>query len=556
MGSSGDDAVTVQGSAAEPVSQHQLPWARILVSVLGVLVAMLLAALDQTIVATALPSMVADLGGFEEFAWVFTAYMLGATTVIPIMGKLSDMYGRKWVLAGGVVVFMVGSALSGISQDMLQLILSRGIQGLGAGSIIANSYSVVADFLPPAKRGQWMGVIGTVSILAVVMGPLAGGYVTDHLTWRWIFFVNLPVGFVALAVILGGLSNVRNSEVKPSIDYRGIVTLVACAVPLLLALTWAGNEFAWFSPQILGLLLFSGLMAAIFLLAERRAEEPLIPSFLFTSPIFVVGVAVTFLTAVVTYGGVMFVPLFVQGVVGSSATNAGFVLMPAMLAGVASAIVAGQIISRTGHYRVLAIGAACILAAAVYLLTLLDTSSSSAHAIRFAVVAGAGVGAIVPTIIIAVQNAFPHHMLGVVTSSIQFFRSIGGALGTAVLGSFMTMRLGNWLSNSLSQEAVDAMPATAVERLRDPQALMNPGAMDQIRELAGEGEGGAEALAVVVEGLRTALAAAMHDVFLLGLGIAVVAAVITLFLREIPLRETIAEPARKADVGSTDERYL
>ena len=556
MGSSHDDPITVQGSAAELVSQDQLPWARILVSVLGVLVAMLLAALDQTIVATALPSMVADLGGFEEFAWVFTAYMLGATTVIPIMGKLSDMYGRKWVLVAGVVVFMVGSALSGMAQDMLQLILFRGIQGLGAGSIMANSYSVVADFLPPAKRGQWMGVIGAVSILAVVMGPLAGGYVTDHLTWRWIFFVNLPVGFVALAVILGGMSNVRNSQVRPSIDYRGIITLVASVVPLLLALTWAGNEFPWLSPQIVGLLLFSGLMAAMFVLAERRAREPLIPGSLLTSPIFVVGVAVIFLTAIVTYGGVMFVPLFVQGVVGSSATNAGMVLMPAMLAGVASAIVAGQIISRAGHYRVLAIVAACVLAAGVYLFTLLDTRSSSAHAIRFAVVAGAGVGAILPTIIIAVQNAFPHHMLGVVTSSIQFFRSIGGAVGTAVLGSFMTMRLGDWLSNSLSPEAVDAMPADVVEQLRDPQALMSPGSLSRIRELAGEGAGGAEALAVVVEGLRTALSSAIHDVFLLGLGIAVVAAAMALFLREIPLRETIAEPAREADVGSTDEQYL
>ena len=551
MGSSRDDAITVPGSAAESVNQDQLPWPRILVSVLGVLVAMLLAALDQTIVATALPSMVADLGGFEEFAWVFTAYMLGATTIIPIMGKLSDMYGRKWVLAGGVVVFMAGSALSGMAQDMLQLIVFRGIQGLGAGSIIANSYSVVADFLPPAKRGQWMGVVGAVSILAVVAGPLAGGYVTDHLTWRWIFFVNLPVGFVALAVILRGMPNVRNPHVSPSIDYRGIITLVASVVPLLLALTWAGNEFPWLSPQIVGLLLFSGLMAAMVLLAERRAKEPLIPSFLLTNPIFVVGVVVTFLTAIVTYGGVMFLPLFVQGVVGSSATNAGMVLMPAMLSGVASAIIAGQIISRTGHYRVLAIVAASVLAAGVYLFTLLDTESSSAHAIRFAVVAGVGVGAIVPTIIISVQNAFPHHMLGVVTSSIQFFRSIGGAVGTAILGSFMTMRLGDWLSNSLSQEAVDAMPPAVVEKLRDPQALMNPGAMDRIRDLAGEGEGGAEAL-VVVDGLRTALSAAMHDVFLLGFGIAVVAAVITIFLREIPLRETIGEPARKVPVGKDD----
>ena len=537
-----DHTTTPRKAPPAVTSLSELPWTRIVVSVVGMLLAMLLAALDQTIVATALPRVVADLGGFGQFAWLFSSYMLASTVSIPIMGKLSDVYGRKSVLVGGLLIFMAGSALSGGAQDMTQLILFRGIQGVGAGSIIANSYAVLGDVFPPAQRGKWTGVVVGVFALAIVIGPTAGGYVTDHFGWRWIFFLNLPAGLVALLVILGGMADVRDPRVSSRIDYPGVTTFIASVVTLLLALTWVGKEFPWGSPLIVGLFLFSGIMAVLFLWIQARTEEALIPRSLFSNPIFSVAVVATFLTAIVMYGGIMFIPLFVQGVIGSSATSAGMVLIPMMLSAVVSAVVAGQIISRTGHYRILAITGVSVMALGIYLFTRLDAQSSSTEAVQYLVVAGAGLGATLPTFMIAVQNAFPHHTLGVVTASLQFFRNLGGAVGTAVLGAFMTLRLGDWLSSSSPPEAVAALPPQVIEQLRDSQALMNPAAMSQLRELAGQQPNVAEALTVIEEGLRAALAGAMHDVFILGLGITLVAVLVTIFFKDIPLRRTNRDP--------------
>ena len=352
----------------DAASLAYLPWPRVAAAVVGVLLAMLLAALDQTIGATALPRVVVDLGGFEQFAWVFTSYMLASTTSIPIMGKLSDVYGRKWVLAAGVIIFLAGSAMAGVSQDMIQLVLSRGVQGLGAGSVIANSYAVVSDLSSPVNRGKWIGVLRGVFVVAVVLGPLAGGFVTDHASWRWIFFINIPLGLVSLAVILVGMANVRPRRARPRIDLLGVVALIGSVVPLLLALTWAGKEFPWASWEIVGLFVASAVMGAVLIVAERRAPEPLIPAELFANPTFTVAVAVTFLTAVGAYGGVMFIPLFVQAVTGSSATSAAMTLMPALISAVVSAVLVGQIISRTGHYRLLAIGGVSAMALGAYLL--------------------------------------------------------------------------------------------------------------------------------------------------------------------------------------------
>ena len=540
------DTTPKSNSGTDVAALRQLDWPKVALSVSGMLIAVFLAALDQTIVATALPTIVTDLGGLNRFAWVVTSYMLASTTSIPIMGKLSDIYGRKYLLIGGVTVFILGSVLAGLAQDMLQLIIFRGIQGLGAGSILANSYAVVGDVFSPAQRGKWMWVVGVVFALAIIIGPLSGGYLTDNYGWRWIFFINVPVGIIALAVTMKGMINQRDPNVSPRIDYRGVTTLVFCVVPLLLALTLAGQEFNWLSPQIIGLFVLSAAAGVLLIFSERTAEEPLIPGYLFTNAIFTVAVLATFLTAIGMFGGIMFAPLFVQGVIGSDATNAGMVLIPMMLSGVVSAVVAGYIISRTGHYRILAIVAVAVMALGAYLFTLLDANSSHTDAVRVMVVAGAGLGATLPTFMISIQNAFSHSILGVVTASVQFSRNMGGAVGTAVLGLVLTTRLGDRLStSSFSRETIAALPADAAEQLFDVesqivdvQTLVDPGAMERVRELVGNEESAVAALAQVEEGARGVLANALHDVFVLVLGVTILALVITLFIREIPLRKT------------------
>ena len=540
------DTTPKGNSGTDVAALRQLDWPKVALRVSGMLIAVFLAALDQTIVATALPTIVTDLGGLNRFAWVVTSYMLASTTSIPIMGKLSDIYGRKYLLIGGVTVFILGSVLAGLAQDTLQLIIFRGIQGLGAGSILANSYAVVGDVFSPAQRGKWMWVVGVVFALAIIIGPLSGGYLTDNYGWRWIFFINVPVGIIALAVTMKGMINQRDPNVSPRIDYRGVTTLVFCVVPLLLALTLAGQEFNWLSPQIIGLFVLSAAAGVLLIFSERTAEEPLIPGYLFANAIFTVAVLATFLTAIGMFGGIMFAPLFVQGVIGSDATKAGMVLIPMMLSGVVSAVVAGYIISRTGHYRILAIVAVAVMALGAYLFTLLDANSSHTDAVRVMVVAGAGLGATLPTFMISIQNAFSHSILGVVTASVQFSRNMGGAVGTAVLGSVLTTRLGDRLStSSFSRETIAALPADAAEQLFDVesqivdvQTLVDPGAMARVRELVGNEDSAVAALAQVEEGARGVLANALHDVFVLVLGVTILALVITLFIREIPLRKT------------------
>ncbi len=523
----------------------------------GVLIGLLMAALDQTIVATALPRVVADLGGFDRFAWVFTAYMLASTALIPIMGKLSDMYGRKWVYVGGLVIFMAGSVLSGTSQTMDQLIIFRGVQGVGAAALMGNAFTILADLFVPAERGKWQGLFGGVFAIASVIGPVTGGYLTDNLDWRWIFYINLPIGAIAIAVLLSNMPSAKYSGPRGSIDFGGAAALVAAVVPLLLALTWAGDLYAWGSVQIIGMLAWSALMVPTFLLIERSAAEPIIPLWVFRNPVYSVSILAIFMTGLGMFGAIVFIPLFVQGVVGTSATSSGAVIIPMSLSIVVSSTIAGQLISRTGHYKMFGSGGLAIMAFGLYLLSQVDESTTTTTIVRNLVVVGSGLGTTFPVYVIAVQNAFEQRVMGIVTSTTQFFRQIGGTIGVAIMGSLVAVGVQRGVRAGFDGGSEAPLPEGVREALEDPELLIDvAGRASVADELAGVA-GGADAFTRAVELLRVSLADAIGDMFLLSLAFVSIAFAASLFVRELPLKGMVrrrrgqapastAEPAQKS----------
>ncbi len=502
---------------------------------IGLLFGMLLGSLDQTIVGTAMPRVIASLGGMDLYAWVFTAYMLAATTSVPIAGKMGDLFGRKYFYIGSLSLFMVGSMFCGIATNMTQLILFRALQGLGAGSMMANAMAIVGDLFPPAQRGRYQGLMGAVFGLSSIVGPALGGYLTDQLSWRWVFFVNLPVGILAVTILLWSMPVVR-STLRRSVDYLGASTLLLAAIPMLLAFSWAGKEFAWGSPRIVGLLAFSALAWVAFVLVERRAKEPILPMDLFGNPVIAVSSAVVFLTGAAMFGTIMFIPLFMQAVVGLSATNSGMLLTPMMLSMVGASIFGGQVISRTGKYKWLTVAAIGVMAVGMYLLSLMTETTSHAQVIRNMIIVGVGLGVTMPVFTIIVQNAVPHSRLGVGTAAIQFFRSIGGTIGVAVFGTFLTSRMQREIKGLIPDQVPGMAGAGNLAEIADPQALINPDALAAIK--AQTPEFMLPLLDKILDDVRSALVVALHDVFLAGFVAITAAFALALYLKEQPLRRS------------------
>ncbi|MBA2276590.1 MAG: MFS transporter, partial [Chloroflexia bacterium] len=329
---------------------HQLQGKQLWTAIAGVMLGLLLFSLNQTIVGTALPRIVTDLGGLEFYSWVATAYLLTSTAAVPIFGKLSDTYGHKPFYIGGMVLFLVASALCGASQTIVQLILFRGLQGVAGGILMTNTFAIIGELFPPAERGKWQGLTSSVFGLSSLVGPALGGWLTDGPGWRWVFYVNLPIGIAGIIVLSTGLPHIRAEVAKP-IDWTGAATIVAAVVPLLLAFSWAGTEYAWGSTQVIGLLALAAVMTALFLLAETRAEDPIIPLTLFRNRTFAVSTVTMFLLSGGMFGAIIYIPLFIQAVIGTSATASGVVLTPMMLSLVVASTVSGQIISRGGRYK-------------------------------------------------------------------------------------------------------------------------------------------------------------------------------------------------------------
>jgi EmrB/QacA subfamily drug resistance transporter len=541
------EAAMVQG---EPQSLRATLSRRRLIAVLGgIMLAMLLSAIDQTVVGTAMPRIIAELNGLEHYAWTFTGYMLAATVSLPIYGKLSDIYGRKPFFLAGMVLFMAGSALSGLSQDMTQLIVWRGLQGLGAGAMMPIVQAIIGDIFPPIERGKWQGLMMSVFGLATILGPTAGGWITDNLGWRWVFFVNMPVGVLALVAVALTLPG-GGSRRQHRVDYTGAATLIAATVPLLLGFTWAGTQYEWTSLPIVGLFVFSAAMFVTFFLVETRAVEPIINPNLFANRIFAVSALASFLVSVGMFGAIMYLPLFMQGVIGDSATSSGTVLTPMMLSFMISSIVGGQILSRTGRYKFLALAGFAVAAFGMLLLARMDAGASDALVIRNMLVTGLGMGVMMSLFTIVVQNAFPLRRLGEVTASLQFFRSIGSTVGVAVLGTIMTGGFQNAIQADLPAQIKQLVPADKLGLLQNPEVLMAPQAAAQLQQsLAALGPRGQELFASLMAVVRASLATAITDVFAVGGVVMAVALLVTFFLPEIPLRGRSERPA-PAEAGA------
>ena len=428
-------------SVPAPAGGSQLTHRQILVVFSGLMLGMFLAALDQTIVATALPTIVGDLGGLNHLSWVVTAYLLTSTASTPLYGKISDLYGRKIMFQTAIVLFLIGSALSGLSQNMGQLIGFRAVQGLGAGGLMAMALAIIGDIVPPRERGRYTGYLTGTFALASVLGPLIGGVLTDHFSWRWVFYVNIPIGIVALFVT-GVVLRLPFRRAEHRLDFTGSGLLVLSVVALLLATVWASVEFGWGSPVTVGLYALSIAAAAVFIWWERRVAEPVIPLRMFIRPGFSSSVAMSFLAGAAMFGAIVYLPLFFQGVQGQQATNAGLLLLPLMLALMVASLVVGRLTTRTGRYKIFPIIGTIVAAGGLWLLSTMGPATGRIASSMWMVVLGLGVGATMSVLTIAVQNAVEMRDLGAGTASVNFFRTLGSTIGVAVFAVAAVVMVG------------------------------------------------------------------------------------------------------------------
>jgi EmrB/QacA subfamily drug resistance transporter len=440
---------------------------RILAIYAGLNVVLLLAAVDQTIVATALPTIVSDLGGLTSYSWVVTAYMLAMTVTVPLYGKLADMYGNRRLFVVAILIFLAGSALCGLAQNMAELVVFRGVQGVGAGGLFPLTIATVGTLVPPRDRGRYQGLIGATFAAASVIGPALGGLIVDHTSWRWIFYVNIPVGALALLVVATTMPRLGGRR-EHRLDYVGAGLLAAGTAALLLGLVWGGREYPWGSPHVLVPLAAAAALLAVFALVERHAEEPILPFEFLRQSTVAGGVFCVWLVGMAMFGTIAYVPLFVQGVIGTSATSSGVVLTPLMLAAVATSILSGQWVSRTGHYRANTLVGPVILGFGLFLLSRMDTSTTTAEAARNMAIVGVGIGMMMQVFVLVVQNAVPLRAMGSATALTQFSRSIGATLGVTIMGVIVNAGLpsGVEADASVAEQLSPALRADVADALQ------------------------------------------------------------------------------------------
>ncbi|HEY3420486.1 MAG TPA: MDR family MFS transporter [Methanomassiliicoccales archaeon] len=485
---------------------------------LGLALGMLIASLDQTVVGTSLPKIVGDLGGMSLFSWLFTAYMLAETVTIPIAGKMSDLYGRRPVFLAGMGLFLGGSILAGMSGSMEQLIMCRFIQGLGGGALMPVAMSTVADLYAPTERGKIQGMLGAIFAVSSIIGPFMGGFIVDNMDWRWVFYVNLPVGVAAILVTSFKFPKLVNAE-KKRLDFAGMAALTTSLSAFLLLLTWGGSTYPWESIEIIGLGVLSIASVVAFAFIERRADDPILPLHLFKEPIFTLGSAALLLMSFGLFGIIAFLPLFLQAVIGMSATYSGEVLIPLMMGAMGGAMVSGFAIKKTG-YKVWLVSGPLIGAFGLYLLSTLHGGSTVWDAVIYLIITGLGLGFVFANYIVAAQNVCQKCEIGIMTSAMSLFRGLGGTIGVTILGVIVNNTMVTQLNQNLPAGAMSVLPTTDVNSLGG--LLLTPAA--------------ATIPAPVIEAIRLSLSNSITYMFLIGMVFVLAAWVVSIFIRSVPLQ--------------------
>lgn len=518
----------------------------------AVLLGIFLAALDQTIVGTALPRIITDLRGNDLYTWAFTAYLLTATISGPMYGKLSDLFGRRPLFMFGVATFLVGSLLCGLSQEMWQLILFRGIQGLGAGAMFPIALAVIGDLFAPSERGRYQGLFGAVFGLTSIIGPAIGGLLTDTVGWRWVFFVNLPIGAIALIIIWRTLPAIRQEGATRTVDYLGAALFTGALVPILLGLT-NKQSGDWTDPAVGGLLAVGALVGLLFIFVESRAAEPIVPLHLFRNGSFAISVSAVFLAAFGFFATIVFLPRWFQVVNGSSATESGYQILPLLAGLIISAVTSGQLVSRTGRYKVFTLGALILLAGGLFLLTNLRADTPLPILWGWMFLTGIGVGPSFAVFTLIVQNTVPVKYLGTATSNLTFFQQVGGTVGLALTGTIFGTTLAQELPKQLAAGGVPPQISEGFARAGTSNTLGGVGDLGAAILAGVPAEFRAQVepfIPAIVSAFNQAFSIATASTFILGIGAALIAAVLVVFLREEPMSDTVAS------VGAARERLV
>ena len=540
--------------AEAPIEEAE-PWSNLLsknqivLTMAGIMLALFLASLDQTVVTTALPQIVSDLGGFSKLTWVTSSYLVASTTVVPITGRLTDIYGRKKFFVGGVLVLLIGSVLSGQSETMNQLIIFRAIQGLGGGIIMAITFVTIGDLFAPEDRGRYMGFLTAVFGITSLIGPTLGGFITDVLSWQWIFYINVPLGVLILVVLVRYFPDFEPAGSKERVDLWGLMFLILTVVPLMIGLSWAGYQYPWISVQVLGLIIVSLVFGLSFILVEIRSQSPLIPLTLFRNRNVSCSMAAVFLTGFVMFASPVFIPLFFQGVLGRSATSSGSFLTPMMMAIVLGAALSGQLMSSrfSKKYRLLGLVGLGLMGVGTFLVSTVGPDTEYLVVISFLGVNGFGLGITLPLFTLIVLNSIPIRLMGVAGSTVQFFRTIGGIVGLSLLGSFFNNNFASNVSNSTTSEIRGILGSGGLEALTNNSRLLIGSDANDIQnylvDLGTDIDLGISGQIVYI--LKTALSSAISETFIISTFVVALAMVVTIFL--VPGPSIVGKGASKPD---------